>query len=54
MWQTDHKSKPPFGVTVEVEIFKLELIDFLKISYNFCNIDFLKKDKTEIKNLNLN
>ena len=27
---------PPFGITVGVEIFKLELIDLFKTSYNFC------------------
>ena len=35
---------PPFGVTVGVENFKLELVDFLKISYNFF-FDFSEKKK---------
>ena len=43
-------SKGAFGSSVGDEIFKLELVDFSKTSYNIF-LTFQKKTKTEMKNL---
>ena len=46
------KTKLVFDSPAENEIFKLELIDFLKTNYNFC-LNFQKKTKTVMKMYNL-